>query len=283
VLGEQILDLPLGVVVVDRNYDVQAINDAAYTLLEISRMAIGRDLLHLASRVPTKLFRAAIDAAFRAPSSQGRAPAVTLELRPGELRSLDVVCIPHRPKTARDTVPGDVDAVILMISDTTDTTDTQREQRSAEEQTTMDTLSEPPLRRGRKRRGLTLASEHTAREDPRERESEQALTLVQELTTSNQELRDANQELRYENEALRLREEEAQASAEEVKMLNEELQATNEELETLNEEMEATLEELRTTNDDLQARTQELEDLVAQRGKHEEQDRPPDGRGPASE
>ena len=280
VLGEQILDLPLGVVVVDRNYDVQAINDAAYTLLEISRMAIGRDLLHLASRVPTKPLRAAIDAAFRALPSQGRALTVTLELTPGELRSLEVVCFPHRPKTARDKVPGDVDAVILMISDTTNT---QREQRSAEEQRKVDTLPEPPPRRGRKRRGLPLASDHVAREGTREQALEQALTLVRELTTSNQELRDANQELRYENEALRLREEEAQASAEEVKMLNEELQATNEELETLNEEMEATLEELRTTNDDLQARTRELEDLVAQRGKHEEQDRPPDGRGPASE
>ena len=280
VLGEQILDLPLGVVVIDRNYDVQAINDAAYTLLEISRMAIGRDLLHLASRVPTKPFRAAIDAAFRAPPSQGRALTVTLELTPGELRSLEVVCFPHRPKTARDKVPGDVDAVILMISDTTDT---QREQRSAEEQRTMDTLPEPPLRRGRKRRGLPLASEHAAREDPRERELEQALTLVRELTTSNQELRDANQELRYENDALRLREEEARASAEEVKTLNEELQATNEELETLNEELEATLEELRTTNDDLQARTRELEELVAQRGEHAEQRRPPDGSVPASE
>ena len=60
-LGNQILGLPLGVAVVDRNYDVQTINDAAYKLLEISRLAVGRDLLHLASRVPTKPFRAAIE------------------------------------------------------------------------------------------------------------------------------------------------------------------------------------------------------------------------------
>ena len=78
---------------------MQAINDAAYTLLEISRIAGGRDMLHLASRVPTKPFRAAIDAAFHAPPSQGLTLTVTLELTPGELRSLEVVCYPHRQKT----------------------------------------------------------------------------------------------------------------------------------------------------------------------------------------
>jgi two-component system CheB/CheR fusion protein len=265
VLGEQILGLPLGVVVVDRNYDVQAINDAAYALLEISRIAGGKDILHLASRVPTKPFRAAIDAAFHAPPSQGLTLTVTLDLTPGEPRTLEVACYPHRQKTLRGTAPGSVDTVILLITDVTDVTDTPREQRSAEDQANGGALLRAPLRRGHKRTGEPSEPRRTAMEGRLEQELAQARAIVREVNAANQELREANQELRQENEELRLREEEAQASAEEVKTLNEELQATNEELETLNEELEATLEELRATNDDLQARTKELEELVAQR------------------
>ena len=265
VLGEQILGLPLGVVVVDRNYDVQAINDAAYALLEISRIAGGRDILHLASRVPTRPFRAAIDAAFHAPPSQGHSLTVTLDLTPGEPRTLEVACYPHRQKTPRAMASSSVDAVILLITDVTGVTDTPREQRSAEDQANGETLPRSTMRRGRKRTGEPSAPQRTAMEEHLEQELAQARAIVREVNAANQELREANQELRQENEELRLREEEAQASAEEVKTLNEELQATNEELETLNEELEATLEELRATNDDLQARTKELEELVTQR------------------
>lgn len=277
--GEQILSLPLGIVVVDRNYDVQAINDAAYTLLEISRIAGGRDILHLATRMPTRPFRAAIDAAFHAPSTQGRAPAIILELTPGEPRSLEVTCYPHRRKASQDTTPGGVDAVVILI---TDVTGIPQEQRSAAEKASGEALPRSTIRRGRKRAGEPSAQERTVREEHLERDLAQALAIVRDVNAMIQEIRDANQELRQENEQLRLREEEAQASSEEVKTLNEELQATNEELETINEELEATLEELRTTNDDLQARTKELEDLVAQRNAHAEQHRQPDGRKPAS-
>lgn len=255
VLGKQILDLPLGVVVVDKNYDVQAINDAAYTLLEISRIAVGRDLLHLASRVPTKTFRAAIDAAFRAPSSQEYAPAITLELTPGEPRRIEVVCYPHRQKAPRDSVPGDVDSVILLITHRADGPDMRREQRPIEDQANRGAIPRLSTRHGR-----TRTEEHLARE------LTQTLDTVRGMSAAYQELLDANQQLRQDNEALRLRAEEAQASTEEVKTLNEELQATNEEFETLNEELEATLEELRATNDDLQMKTNELEERVAQRG-----------------
>jgi two-component system CheB/CheR fusion protein len=279
VLGEQILSLALGIVVVDRNYDVQAINDAAYTLLEINRMAGGRDILHLASRTPTRPFRGAIDAAFHAPPSQGRAPAIILELTPGEPRSLEVTCLPHRQKESQGTTPGGVDAVVILI---TDVTGILQEQRSAADQASGEALPRTTIRRGRKRAGEPSASERTVREEQLESGLAQALATVRDVNATIQELRDANQELRQENEQLRLREEEARASSEEVKTLNEELQANNEEFETINEELEATLEELRTTNDDLQARTKELEDLVAQRDARAEQLRQPDGREPES-
>ena len=70
-LGNILLDLPVGVVVVDRHYDIQTINSAAHQLLGIYQPAIGEDLIHLAQSVPTTPLRAAIDAAFRvAPAAQ---------------------------------------------------------------------------------------------------------------------------------------------------------------------------------------------------------------------
>ena len=94
VLGDRFQALPLGVVVVDRNYDVQAINDPAYTLLDIICIAGGRDFSISPVEYPTKPFRAAIDAAFHVPPSQG--PVVTLPSSShlGEPRTLEVACYP---------------------------------------------------------------------------------------------------------------------------------------------------------------------------------------------
>ena len=47
------LDLPAGVAVVDRNYDVQFINRSALRLLGIYKAAIGNDLIHLTTSIPT--------------------------------------------------------------------------------------------------------------------------------------------------------------------------------------------------------------------------------------
>ena len=60
-----LLGLPIGVVVVDRRYDIQAINSTARRLFGIHSAAIGEDFLHLAQSIPPAPLRAAIDAAFR--------------------------------------------------------------------------------------------------------------------------------------------------------------------------------------------------------------------------
>ncbi|HEX6123144.1 MAG TPA: CheR family methyltransferase, partial [Ktedonobacterales bacterium] len=59
-----LLNLPVGVVVVDRRYDIQTINAAARSLLAIFGQAVGEDLIHLARSAPSEPLRAAIDQAF---------------------------------------------------------------------------------------------------------------------------------------------------------------------------------------------------------------------------
>jgi two-component system CheB/CheR fusion protein len=64
-LGQVVLGLPAGVVVVDRRYDIQIINVPAMRLLDIFTEPIGQDLIHLARSVPSTSLKQAIDAAFR--------------------------------------------------------------------------------------------------------------------------------------------------------------------------------------------------------------------------
>jgi two-component system CheB/CheR fusion protein len=250
--ADQILSLPVGVVVIDRNYDVQTINNAAYTLLDIHRPAVGKDLLHLATRIPTKPLRAAIDAIFQ--TEEGAAipgiVTITVEMEQSEQedgRLLQISCYPYMRSTgastgnATTTAASTVDAVILFISQVPHVKQPPGAAESAK-------ISMPS--------GEQAQMEEIARLTQR-LETESGLN--RELRVANQELRQTTDNLRRANEDLLVAQEEAQASSEEIITLNEEMQATNEEMETLNEELEATVEELRTTNDDLLARTQELQ------------------------
>ena len=71
-LARGLLGLPVAVVVVDRRYDIQLLNNAARRLLSLHGVAIGEDLIHLLRGVPAVELRAAIDAAFQpgAPRSE---------------------------------------------------------------------------------------------------------------------------------------------------------------------------------------------------------------------
>ncbi len=63
--GTLLLGLPVGVAIIDRQYDIHLINSAACHLLGIYRPAVGQDLLHLVTRVPIETLRAALEDAFR--------------------------------------------------------------------------------------------------------------------------------------------------------------------------------------------------------------------------
>jgi two-component system CheB/CheR fusion protein len=228
-----LLGLPLGVVVVDRRYDIQAINSAARRMFGVHSAAIGEDFLHLAQTVPTAPLRTAIDAAFRGETPVADEEIIATEMATGEVRYLALACYPQKVGVGAEAV----DSALVTVQDTTERT---LERRALEE---------------------SLARQRA--------ETERLTALMKRLAEANRQLLDANQDLSNSNVDLRgineeafVASEEAQAATEEIETLNEELQATNEELETLNEELQATVEELDTTNDDLQARTVELQEIA---------------------
>jgi two-component system CheB/CheR fusion protein len=271
-LGELVLDLPAGMAVVDRNYDVQFINRAALRLLGIYKAAVGNDLIHLTTSIPTADLRAIIDATFQLQTSSegGNDMTVVIETLPPKRRRIQVACYPVPSEGNEVDAAGGLggaqaplhgpttSAVLLVISDITRAVQAQEAETDAHAQSAAQ--KEP----------AQAPSDVAAAYQESLAENAQLKTQLDHLSAQNRALVQANEELgddnlalRSANEELLVGHEEAEATAEEVKTLNEELQSSNEELVTLNEELEATVEELHAANDDLQARTTELTDMVA--------------------
>lgn len=254
-LGGFVFNLPVGVVVVDRRYDIQIINNAAHQLLEIHRPALGEDLLHLAEDVPTKPLRAIIDSALNGATTPPTTGILPVTTPTGDQRYLHVVGYPH----LFEDDDGPTASVLLLVSDVTGQMELHQPITAAADEAARARATQEP-------------SDLMALAQQQRGEIEHLTTQVQRLIAVNRELREANHELtatnldlHQANEAYLVNTEEVQAAAEEVETLNEELQATNEELETLNEELQATVEELNATNDDLEARSGELQDLARER------------------
>jgi two-component system CheB/CheR fusion protein len=234
IAGKFIFASPMGVVVVDRRYDIITLNAAARSMLQIHGVGIGDDLIHSSHGIDREKVRNLIDAAFR-----GEMPeAVDIDVG-GDVdtkRTVKVQCL-YDPSAADQT-----EGVALILLDVTD--DARRFndvlKRSTEQAKQIDDLT---------KRVQDLAQRQKT------------------LLKANDDLTMANAELRTMNEQLLINAEEAASSHEEVETLNEEMQATTEELETLNEELQATVEELNTTNDELQSRSADLERASASREK----------------
>ena len=225
-VGRFVFSSPMGIVVVDRRYDIIALNPAARNMLQIHGVGVGDDLLHSAQAVDREALRELIDASFRGESPGNKNFVIGSDL--DGRRMIKVLCL-------YDPAPSmQADGVALVLLDVTDEAAQHEklEQLSADQGKEMADL---------KKRVTELTHRQRA------------------LLKANDDLTMANAELRTTNEQLLINAEEAASSHEEVETLNEEMQATNEELETLNEELQATVEELNTTNDELQARTAELE------------------------
>jgi two-component system, chemotaxis family, CheB/CheR fusion protein len=217
----------IGVVVVDRNYDIIAINSAARAMLQIHGVGVGSDLIHLLPATGAKL-RSMIDAALNGDAVE---PSALLAKDPvtGIDRWLQIHCSSHR---VSGVAAGDTVGVVIVDV-------TRYERHVAELQAvTVDLQSQ--------------VQDQMIR-------SEELSSRARSMLAANEELTAVNADLRTYNEQLLINAEEAASSNEEIETLNEEMQATNEELETLNEELQATVEELNTTNDELEARSTELE------------------------
>jgi two-component system CheB/CheR fusion protein len=259
-VGALLLRSGVGVVVVDRHYDIQAINRAAQQLLGIFRAALEEDLIHLVTAELAPPLRATIDAAF---ANQAPQADVIVSLTVGEPRALQITTI----VPSSDSVTTAPEVVLLQISDVTARVQAQQAaEEAARHSRATEVASAPVVRRGSvslKQRAWEAERQQLQAEITRlATRLDQVTTINHTLRAANDEFADINVTVTGLNEDLVVRNEELQASTEEIKTLNEELQATNEELETLNEEMEATVEELRATNDDLVARTNEVRHLA---------------------
>jgi two-component system CheB/CheR fusion protein len=240
-LGTVLFDSEIGIVLVDRNYDIQTINQAGRELLGIHGQGIGEDLIHLAVGVPSAELKAAVDDALRGAKTAPREVEVS-DVTVDHARFIELSCYSERGSGKDASISG---AVLLLE----DVTDKAARQRQLEKE----------------------ASENRAQLQHVTKQNDELQHRQRALSDANKELTVANAELRSTNEHLLIAAEEAEASAEEVETLNEEMQATSEELETLNEELQATVEELNTTNEELGARGHELEQLAKERQEQYEQ------------
>jgi two-component system CheB/CheR fusion protein len=219
-----LLRLPVGLVLVDRHYDIQCINTAARRLLGIRGAALGEDIVHLVQGRLADALRAAIDAALRQEEATTLDEVPTEKAVPGETHYLQIACTAY-PSGAEKGVPG---SVLVVVTDTTRTALQRREQQEE----------------------IARHQEEIAR----------LTTLVEQLSATNHEIQAANDDLaaitttwRGANQELRFRVEEAHAASGEAETLNEELQATI-------EEMTVTNAELQTRNNEIQDLATSLEE-----------------------
>jgi two-component system, chemotaxis family, CheB/CheR fusion protein len=225
--------IPVGVVLVNRRYDILEINAAARKLLGIHSPAIGEDFIHLTQNVSHRSLRSSIDAVFR---GEPIPPIDTVKMETVVNEKPLYINVTIFPHTA-DPVSGKIESAVIIAVDVTSPVEKQLDIQKS-------------------RNAADEARQHA------EAMMERLSKVNRELIDHNEELTESNQKLQVANEDLLLRAEEAQAATEEVETLNEELQSSNEELETLNEELQATIEELNTTNADLEARSRELQELT---------------------
>ncbi len=267
--------LPLGVVLVDRRYDVMEINSAARQLLGIYRPALGEDLVHLSPAALAAALRGAIDAVF---GGEPRATVGAVELAAkaeGQSVVLRVTVVPHGAAAGGEELAH----ALVLLEDVTALVESRRRleatsaQSSREVEAYQAKLGELSPRIGQLEAEKRALEEGTVSlkgvlagvETQLQRAEALRASLAdvnRELLAANAELSKSTERLRAHNERLESESEANQAATEEVETLNEEFQATNEELETLNEELQATVEELNTTNNDLEARGVELRELA---------------------
>lgn len=234
-LGAFLTSSSVGVILVDRHYDIVSINTSARQMFNLRGVAVGDDLVHLVPLETSTAIRSMLDSALR--NQQPTAGGEEIEVHSDGVepsRFLTISCYPEI--SAGSHVTG---AVILAV----DVTEIARARRASLQAVDV--------------QGREIEELRTFRTHARERQ--------RSLMEANAQLAQANSELRAQNDTLVVNAEEAEAATEEIETLNEEMQATNEELETLNEEFQATIEELNTTNDEHENRAKEVQNAVEAR------------------
>ena len=212
-----LLDLRLGIVVVDARYYITRINTSARRILGIHGLAFEQDFIHLAESLPSSPVRDAIDEALR-----GKTTTTVHEVEPSDVsgdgsKFIEMVVRPDM-RHGR-TVQG----AVIELSDVS----------RSEHNRGASVRSARRLERAKivNRRLLAANDELTA--------------LVSQLRSSNQSMLQSSEEAQSGREEVETLNEEFQATNEELETLNEELTASVEELRIANEDLAARTNELR--------------------------------------
>jgi two-component system CheB/CheR fusion protein len=211
-----LLNLTVGVVVVDPRYYILRINSAARRMLGIHGTAYDQDFIHLAEALPASAIRAAIDSALT-----GKTTAAVFEVEPADAASemahfVEATVRPYRMESR---------AIEGVVVELTDVTRLEHERRAD----------------ARTKQRLDKAVATNAR---LLRANEELTALVAELRTGNEAMLLASEDAQATREEVETVNEEFQATNEELETLNEELTASVEELRVANEDLATRTEQL---------------------------------------
>ena len=231
-----LLNLAVGVVVVDPRYYILRINAAARKMLGIHGTAFDQDFIHLADVLPATAIRAAIDSALA-----GKTTSSVFEVEPTDAASetthfVEATIRPYRVETR---------AIEGAVVELTEVTRLEQERRANTR--TRQRLDKAVITNGRLLRA-----------------NAELTSLVSELRMSNESMLLASEDARSSRDEVVNVNEELQATNEELETLNEELTASVEELRVANEDLATRTHEL-----GVQATALEQEKL----GSQEERDR----------
>jgi two-component system CheB/CheR fusion protein len=219
-----LLNLTVGIVVVDPRYYILRINSAARQMLGIHGTAYDQDFVHLAEVLPSSAIRGAIDSALT-----GKTTSTVFEVEPADVASetahfLEAIVRPYRVEKRA------IEGAVVELTDVT----RHEQERRAE---------------GRTRQRLEKAVATNGR----------LLRANEELTALVAGLRSANEAMLMAGEEAQSAREEAETVNEEFQATNEELETLNEELTASVEELRVANEDLATRTDQLSAQAVALE------------------------
>jgi two-component system CheB/CheR fusion protein len=236
-----LLDLPVGVIVVDRNYDLQFINGVARRLLGIHSAAIDQDLVHLIQHVDPIAVRRAIDDVYAGEADVSLLLS-TADESPDAQQTIEL--------TGRPLVPVDGEKellVALTIVDVTEKEQLRQRHANAVNVTNRLITSNAEL--------LNVNQDLSATITKLRAENEEMLVAAEEIQAATEEVETLNEELQASNEELETLNEELQATVEELNTTNDDLQARTVELQTLAIEGELSRQQLRMILDALETAT----------------------------
>lgn len=211
-----LLNLTVGVVVVDPRYYVLRINSAARQMLGIYGTAFDQDFVHLAEVLPPSPIRAAIDAALA-----GKTTSAVFEVEPTDATSqtahfVEATVRPYRVGTQP------IEGAVIEL---TDVTGLEQERHASAR--TRERLEKAVATNGRLLRA-----------------NEELTALVAQLRAANEAMLVASEDAQANREEVETVNEEFQATNEELETLNEELTASVEELRVANEDLATRTAEL---------------------------------------